>query len=89
MMELILDGRLCVERTQTHLLLKELLSFPDYYGMNLDALYDLLSEYGREMTLVLRNCYALETQLGGYGTALLATLREADDNNPKITIAME
>jgi len=84
-----LDCSRMTSRKETHDYLAQQLQLPDYYGRNLDALYDLLSEYGREMTLVLRNCYALETQLGGYGTALLATLREADDNNPKITIAME
>lgn len=84
-----LDCARMTSRKDTHDYLQRQLQLPEYYGRNLDALYDLLSEYGNEVTLVLRNCYLLETQLRGYGVALLTTLREADDNNPKITIAME
>ena len=38
-------------REELHHLLKKALDLPDYYGMNLDALYDLLSEYRAMLTV--------------------------------------
>ena len=43
-MHVILDARKLDERTAAHKYLKKIFSFPDFYGENLDALYDLLSE---------------------------------------------
>ncbi|WP_296889617.1 barstar family protein [uncultured Methanobrevibacter sp.] len=41
------DGKL-IEK-EGHKYLKEALEFPDYYGENLDALYDCLCEMGGEI----------------------------------------
>lgn len=38
-----------------HARLKRALRLPDYYGANLDALYDVLTEGAEERTLVFRN----------------------------------
>ena len=38
-----------------HNYLKEVLNFPDYYGKNLDALYDCLTEIGVETEIKLIN----------------------------------
>lgn len=43
-MYVILDARKLGEKEQAHQYLKTVFSFPDYYGCNLDALYDCLSE---------------------------------------------
>lgn len=45
-----LDGKLIKE--QGHDYLKEALNFPDYYGKNLDALYDCLCEIKCEIELI-------------------------------------
>ena len=43
-MTLFLDGSLYATPRELHEALKRLLSLPDYYGMNADALHDCLSE---------------------------------------------
>ncbi|MBQ6512939.1 barstar family protein [Methanobrevibacter sp.] len=48
-----LDGNLIKE--MGHDYLKDALNFPDYYGKNLDALYDCLCEIGVETEIVLIN----------------------------------
>ena len=43
-MTLFLDGDLYTTAEDLHRALQRMLSLPDYYGMNGDALYDCLSE---------------------------------------------
>ncbi len=47
---MILEGKLINERGHDYL--SEALNFPDYYGKNLDALYDCLCEIDCEIELV-------------------------------------
>lgn len=44
MKQIILDGNLLGDISQVHDYLKEMLEFPEYYGKNLDALYDCLTD---------------------------------------------
>ena len=44
MKQVILDGNLLGDISQVHDYLKEMLEFPEYYGKNLDALYDCLTD---------------------------------------------
>ena len=43
-MKVILDGNYMSAKDEMHRYLKEKFQLPDYYGRNLDALYDCLSE---------------------------------------------
>lgn len=44
MKNVYLDAREFVDKEASHLYLKEMLDFPEYYGANLDALYDCLTD---------------------------------------------
>lgn len=48
-----IDGKLI--KKEGHDYLKEILNFPDYYGKNLDALYDCLTDIGVETEIRLLN----------------------------------
>lgn len=87
-MEVILDGRLCVNRMQTHLLLKELLHFPEYYGNNLDALYDCASTLSN-VTLHIVDWDVMVECLGHYGQLILNTLHEAEEENPGFILVLD
>lgn len=44
MKQLTLDGNILADAAQVHDYLKEMLGFPEYYGKNLDALHDCLTD---------------------------------------------
>lgn len=44
MKHITLDGNILADIAQVHDYLKEMLEFPEYYGKNLDALYDCLTD---------------------------------------------
>ena len=44
MKQIILDGNILADAAQVHDYLKKVLNFPEYYGKNLDALYDCLTD---------------------------------------------
>lgn len=44
MKQITLDGNILADAAQVHEYLKECLEFPEYYGKNMDALYDCLTD---------------------------------------------
>lgn len=85
-MRIELDCAQLIDRKQTHDYLKIKFGFPDYYGRNLDALYDLLSSSDAAYEISVINREVIEANLGGYGSALLAAIEEAAEDNPKVTL---
>ena len=53
-MRIVLDALYMDEKGTAHRYLKEKMQFPDYYGGNLDALYDCLTE-AEEMEIEVQN----------------------------------
>jgi ribonuclease inhibitor len=76
-----LDGVYMTDRKSAHLHIQRVLSFPEYYGCNLDALYDLLAERGSPVRILIRNWDIAVSNLGGYADMLLNTFREASEEN--------
>ena len=87
-MEIILDGALMTDRVALHDLLAEKFAFPDYYGRNLDALYDLLSAYPQQISVTLIHANLLEAHLGRYGKSVIQTLNDASRDNVRLTISI-
>ena len=67
-----------------HRALAECLDFPDWYGNNLDALYDELTAISQETLLVL---YQFDT-MGDFRKGFRRVLRDAEQENPKLHIAL-
>lgn len=88
-MTVILKGARMIDRVAVHNHLAERLQLPSYYGRNLDALYDVLTEIGDDTEIVLENPAAVAEQLGKYGEALLSTMQEAAESNPHLTITLK
>ena len=87
MRKCIINGAAMLSRADAHAELARALELPEYYGANLDALWDCVSTYDAELTLV-HPAPMLEA-LKLYGCKLLQTLYEAADSNPKFSFRVE
>lgn len=85
-MIVILDGARMTDREAAHAYLQEKLDFPDDYGANLDALFDLLSTESRSTTIYLIAAAKLTEHLGDYAEGLIDTLRDAAEENPQLVL---
>ncbi len=77
----VLDVRKLCEAKAAHQYLKEMLDLPDYYGMNLDALYDSLGEKG-DCEIGLIYC----TQASDYAEKVLRVMEDAAEENSQLII---
>ncbi|MDO4851989.1 MAG: barstar family protein [Clostridia bacterium] len=72
-----LNGARMTSKRDTHLYLAQTLRFPVYYGRNLDALHDCLTEFCGDTLVILRNVPVMRAALGDYGDALIAVFEDA------------
>lgn len=81
MKQIHLDGNLLSDALQVHEYLKELLEFPEYYGKNLDALYDCLTDLENvEITITA------PTEDGAIFQKILRVFKAADRANDSLKI---
>ncbi len=71
-----INGEKMRSRTRAHRHLAGTLKFPKYYGNNLDALYDCLSEMPENTEIVFENVEAARRFLGDYADRMLDVFRE-------------
>ncbi|MBQ8613434.1 MAG: barstar family protein [Ruminiclostridium sp.] len=64
----------------------EKLGFPEWYGGNLDALFDCLTGICEETEIIIEGFAALEENLGSYAAAFKKVMLKADEDNEKITV---
>ncbi len=87
MKEIFIDCARMTDRKAAHEYLAQVLELPDYYGGNLDALYDCLSELP-PCHITLFNFSAL-SMLGDYGKSMRSVFVDVSMNTPdfELTIA--
>ena len=88
-MKLVLDGRSVTDCEDLHHQMENVLNFPEWYGGNLDALYDCLTELMEEVDIRILHMDALKSTLGNYADKLLQVLEDAAQVNLNIQIVTE
>ena len=83
----ILDGAAVMGREDLHEKLARGLGLPDWYGGNLDALYDCLTDL-EETVICIANRSSLEEALGNYVNLFLRVLKDAAEENPRLHLEM-
>lgn len=79
MNEIVLYGEEMKENP--HGYIKEKLDFPDYYGENLDALFDCLTEMDRK-TIIIKDSKIVDEEI-------VATFVDASKENPDIELILD
>ena len=72
-----IDLKGIITKDELHELLKKELSLPYYYGGNLDALYDMLTEYGEGWNVIFYNTKDIKKEMPGYFDKLKKTADSA------------
>ena len=86
MRKIVLDLSGAQSRGQMHELLAESFSFPDWYGRNLDALYDVFTGELHDVRIFFRGESVAEENLGGYFSMFKTMCQEASEQNPELEI---
>lgn len=77
MREILLDGNRILTPELLHDCLERELELPEYYGRNLDALYDVLEESCKKYQFRIQNYKAFCEHLGRYAQSFLQVLEDA------------
>ncbi len=72
-----------------HKYLRRELALPVYYGANLDALYDCLTDVVEDTQLVIPAAVADDAHLGWYGKQLLQVLQDAAAANEHLQVLIK
>lgn len=88
MEEIFLDGYKMISKSETHKYIKKMLNFPDYYGENLDALWDILSTKSKLISIFLLHEEKIYENLGDYGKQLIDVFQEAANSNTNIKFTL-
>ena len=89
MRTIVLDGKKMRSRKETHEYLAARFEFPEYYGKNLDALYDCLCEIGEQTTVVFYRLEKMKKEQETYAQSLISTFEDATENNKNLTLLFD
>ena len=82
----ILNGSAIDTKEALHSELIRALPLPEWYGKNLDALYDCLTDLSDPTEILLLHAEAMERALGDYALRFELVLRDAAEENRRLTV---
>ena len=82
----IIDGNSVTSMEEIHQSLVQQLSFPEWYGGNLDALHDCLTDFHEDVELSIVHPDALLETLGPAYVRLTRVLSDAAEENPYLKL---
>ena len=88
MKQITMDCENITTSAQLHMAISQALAFPEYYGKNLDALFDCLTEICDDTELILLNWHKLEYTLKDYSGKLLYVFHCACKENSQLTVTL-
>ena len=88
-MEVRIYQRFMKTREKAHAHIARRLSFPAYYGKNLDALHDLLTERSGDTEIVIKGSRKLSEAMDGYGQSIIDTMLDAAEENKNLKITLK
>ena len=83
-MKIVLDALKLQTKSEAHAYLKEMFQFPEYYGSNLDALYDCLTDLGTTQVQFIN-----EDEGDHYYKKIRRVFADACKANPDLTVGAE
>ena len=89
MRKIVLDIEKMRSLPMLHKYLHTALALPEYYGANLDALYDCLTEIAEPTELVVPKKVADEAYLGWYGQECLQVLEDAKAGSDGLRVTLQ
>lgn len=81
-----IDGTAVSSLAEVHRYLAKALGFPPFYGNNLDALRDCLTDLGEDTVIFIAHPDVLLETLGAGYTRLCQVLEDAEEENPHLHI---
>lgn len=76
---IVLEGKKMTTREETHAYLAKTMGFPEYYGANLDALADCLSEIPKGTTVILIDDDDMRKNLSRYADMMISVFQDVSD----------
>ncbi len=73
---ILINGKKILNHDQLHLYLKHQFNLPEYYGNNLDALWDVLSHNKNIEKITVLYTDSLKQVLGNYGETFINLLKD-------------
>ena len=87
MKRVIINFKKVTDRESFYDLIEQKLGTPDYFGRNLDALHDVLTE--KNITLEVRSFSHLCEVLGDYAEAFAGMLRATDEECDRLRVVIK
>jgi ribonuclease inhibitor len=85
-MEIIIDGKKITNKEELYTNLKAQINSIEFFGNNLDALWDILSTIDSEIIIHIKDFDELKKNLGVYADSLMQVFLDLQEINNKVRI---